>query len=321
MRAAPSVLGAARRGGDAIEGGRAPGRPADAPTAAPVSRAGAIRNAMTVDVEDYFQVQAFAGCVTRADWDRFAPRVEANTDSILDQFARAGIAATFFTLGWVAERHPALIRRIVAQGHELASHGWDHTRADAQDPATFRADIRRTRRLLEDTGGVAVAGYRAATFSIGARNPWTFAVLEEEGYSYSSSVNPIRHDLYGMPDAPRTPFRPRGTGLWEIPMTTVRLGRRNLPCSGGGYFRLLPYRLFRAGLGRVNRVDGQPGIFYFHPWEVDPDQPRIQGAGWRSRFRHYTNLARMSARLDRLLGDFAWGRMDRVFAGLLAAPE
>jgi len=278
-----------------------------------------VRNAMTVDVEDYFQVQAFAGCVARADWDGFPGRVEANTDRLLAQFDRAGVTATFFTLGWVAQRHPALIRRIVAQGHELASHGWDHTRADAQDPATFRADIGRTRRLLEDTGGVAVTGYRAATFSIGARNTWAFAALEAEGYRYSSSVNPIRHDLYGsMPGAPRTPFRPAGTGLWEFPMTTVRAGGRNLPCSGGGYFRLLPYRLFRAGLDRVNRVERRSGIFYLHPWEVDPDQPRIAGAGWKSRFRHYTNLRRTGARLDRLLAEFAWGRMDAVFAGLLA---
>jgi polysaccharide deacetylase family protein (PEP-CTERM system associated) len=291
------------------------------PAGLPVPVAGPVRNAMTVDVEDYFQVQAFAACVARADWDGFASRVEVNTDRILAQFDAAGVAATFFTLGWVAQRHPALVRRIVAAGHELASHGWDHTRADAQDPAAFRADIGRTRRLLEDIGGVAVAGYRAATFSIGARNLWAFGVLEEEGYRYSSSVNPIRHDLYGMPDAPRSPFRPAGTGLWEIPMTTLRAGARNLPCSGGGYFRLLPYRLFRAGLRRVNRSEQRPGIFYFHPWEVDPDQPRIAGVGWKSRFRHYTNLHRMSGRLNRLLGDFAWGRMDQVFAGLLAAPQ
>ncbi|MDE2580810.1 MAG: DUF3473 domain-containing protein [Rhodospirillales bacterium] len=291
------------------------------PAGLPVPVAGPVRNAMTVDVEDYFQVQAFAACVARADWDGFASRVEVNTDRILAQFDAAGVAATFFTLGWVAQRHPALVRRIVAAGHELASHGWDHTRADAQDPAAFRADIGRTRRLLEDIGGVAVAGYRAATFSIGARNLWAFGVLEEEGYRYSSSVNPIRHDLYGMPDAPRSPFRPAGTGLWEIPMTTLRAGGRNLPCSGGGYFRLLPYRLFRAGLRRVNRSEQRPGIFYFHPWEVDPDQPRIAGVGWKSRFRHYTNLHRMSGRLNRLLGDFAWGRMDQVFAGLLAAPQ
>jgi len=275
-------------------------------------------NAMTVDVEDYFQVQAFAHCIDRADWDGFPRRVEANTNRILDLFDAAGIKATFFTLGWVAERHPDLVRRIVADGHELASHGWDHTRADSQDPETFRADIARTRGLLEDVGGVDVTGYRAATFSIGTRNMWAFPILKQEGYLYSSSINPIRHDLYGMPDAPRVPFHPTGDGVVEIPMTTVRLGQRNLPCSGGGYFRLLPTALYRAGLRRVNRREGQPGIFYFHPWEVDPGQPRIEGAGWRSRLRHYTNLSGMEDGLRRLLKDFAWDRMDRVFASAIA---
>jgi polysaccharide deacetylase family protein (PEP-CTERM system associated) len=280
-----------------------------------------MRNAMTVDVEDYFQVQAFAHCIDRRDWDSFPRRVEANTNRILDQFDMAGAKATFFTLGWVAERHPSLVRRIVDDGHELASHGWDHTRADAQDPETFRADVRRTRLLLEDIGGVRVAGYRAATFSIGARNLWAFPVLRQEGYLYSSSINPIRHDLYGMPGAPRVPFRPAPEAVIEIPMTTVRLLGRNWPCSGGGYFRLLPKRLYRAGLDRVNRREGQPGIFYFHPWEVDPGQPRIPLAGWKARLRHYTNLSRMAGDLDSLLRDFAWDRMDRVYADAIAATE
>ncbi len=273
---------------------------------------------MTVDVEDYFQVQAFAGCIARASWDGIPQRVEANTERILQQFDRAGVRATFFTLGWIAHRYPALVRRIVADGHELASHGWDHTRADTQDPAAFRADVGRTRRLLEDIGGVPVVGYRAATFSIGARNMWAFAVLESEGYRYSSSINPVRHDLYGqMRDAPRSPFRPDGGALLEIPMTTVRVAGHNLPCSGGGYFRLLPYRVFRAGLRHVNRVEGSRGVFYFHPWEVDPGQPRVANCGWRSRARHYINLGRMSGRLDRLLREFAWERMDTAFADLL----
>ncbi len=273
---------------------------------------------MTVDVEDYFQVQAFAGCVDRADWDSFPRRVEANVDRILGQFDRAGVSATFFTLGWIAERHPAMVRRIVAAGHELASHGWEHTRADCQTPEVFRQDVRRARAMLEDIGGVRVTGYRAATFSIGARNQWAFGVLRDEGYAYSSSVNPIAHDLYGMPDAPRTPFQPEGDGFWEIPMTTVRLFGRNLPCSGGGYFRLLPRILYRLGLRRVNETDGQPGIFYFHPWEIDPGQPRIEGAGWKSRLRHYTNLSRMSDGIDDILHRFAWDRMDRVYAELLS---
>jgi polysaccharide deacetylase family protein (PEP-CTERM system associated) len=277
-----------------------------------------IRNAMTVDVEDYFQVQAFAHCIDRKDWDAFPHRVDLNTNRILDQFATHDVKATFFTLGWVAERFPTLIRRIVADGHELASHGWDHTRVDRQDPETFRADIRRTRALLEDTAGVRVAGYRAATFSIGARNLWAFAILREEGYLYSSSINPIRHDLYGMPDAPRVPFHPDPDGVIELPMTTVRLLGRNWPCSGGGYFRLLPTALYRAGLTRVNRHDRQPGIFYFHPWEIDPGQPHIENAGWKSRLRHYTNLSGMAAAIDDLLRDFAWHRMDQVFATVLA---
>ncbi len=277
-----------------------------------------MRNAMTVDVEDYFQVQALARCIPRASWDGIPRRIEANMDAILELFATAGVRATFFTLGWIAQRHPGVVRRIVAGGHELASHGWDHTRADAQSPTEFRADVGRARRMLEDVGGAPVAGYRAATFSIGARNLWAFPILESEGYRYSSSVNPIRHDLYGMPDAPRTPFRPDGA-LWELPMTTVRALGRNLPCAGGGYFRLLPYGLYRFGLNRVNRVDGRPGIFYFHPWEVDPDQPRVPGCGPRSRVRHYTNLHRMGPRLRRLLRDFAWDRMDRVYADLLGS--
>ena len=276
-----------------------------------------MQNAMTVDVEDYFQVQAFAHCIDRADWSSFPSRVEANTNRILDQFAAAGVAATFFTLGWVAQRCPTLIRRIVDDGHELASHGWDHTRVDRQDPETFRADIRRTRALLEDIGGTSVTGYRAATFSIGARNLWAFPILRQEGYRYSSSINPIRHDLYGMPDAPRVPFRPDPDGVIELPMTTLRLAGRNWPCSGGGYFRLLPTVLYRVGLARINRA-GQPGIFYFHPWEIDPAQPRIRNAGWKSRLRHYTNLSRMAGDLELLLRDFGWNRMDRVFAPLLA---
>jgi polysaccharide deacetylase family protein (PEP-CTERM system associated) len=278
-------------------------------------------NAMTVDVEDYFQVQAFAHCIDRRDWDAFPCRIDLNTNRILDQFDAAGVKATFFTLGWAAQRFPGLIRRIVDDGHELASHGWDHTRVDKQDPGTFRADIRRTRALLEDVGGVGVTGYRAATFSIGARNMWAFPILRQEGYVYSSSINPIRHDLYGVPDAPRAPFRPHADGVMELPMTTVRLLGRNWPCSGGGYFRLLPTAWYRAGLARVNLVDRQPGIFYFHPWEIDPEQPRIPNAGWKSHLRHYTNLSRMAGALDIVLRDFTWDRMDRVYASVLAAAE
>ena len=272
---------------------------------------------MTVDVEDYFHVQAFAHCISRARWDGMEWRVQSNVERLLRLFADAGTKATFFTLGWIADRQPKLVRRIVAEGHELASHGWDHTRADALDPATFRAEAQRTRQVLEDVGGVAVAGYRAATFSIGAANLWAFAALESAGYRYSSSVNPIRHDLYGFPEAPRVPFRPDGGWLWELPLATVRAFGRTLPCAGGGFFRLLPYAAFRSAIARINRTERRSAIFYLHPWEIDPDQPRIAGCGWKARLRHYTNLQRTEARLERLLGEFAWGRIDQVFADLL----
>jgi polysaccharide deacetylase family protein (PEP-CTERM system associated) len=277
--------------------------------------AGRVVNAMTVDVEDWFQVQAFAGTIAREAWDTLPRRVEANTDRILDLFTRSGVRATFFTLGWVAERHPALIRRIVAAGHELASHGHMHELVHAIGPERFRADIARARATLEDAGGVRVIGYRAPTFSIGpASAPWAHAILAETGYAYSSSIFPVKHDLYGAPDAPRGPHKPDTSGVVELPMTTVRLGARNLPCSGGGWFRLFPYALFRRGLARVNTVERRPGIFYFHPWEIDPAQPRVAEAPRLSRFRHYTGMASMAARVGRLLADFSWGRMDAVFA-------
>lgn len=266
---------------------------------------------MTIDIEDYFHAQALR--LPSGQWDSLPHRVEANTDRALALFAEANVKATFFVLGWVAERYPSLIRRVVGQGHELASHGWNHTRVDRQDAGTFRADIRRTKALLEDTGGVMVSGYRAATFSIGAATPWAFDVLQEEGYGYSSSVYPIRHDYYGMPSAPRFSFRPNGqNGIAEHPMTTIRFAGRTLPCSGGGYFRLLPYNISKWALRRVNRDDRQAAIFYFHPWEIDPGQPRVAGLSFKSRLRHYTNLAGMEGRVRRLLKDFAWDRLDRL---------
>jgi polysaccharide deacetylase family protein (PEP-CTERM system associated) len=272
-----------------------------------------IVNAMTVDVEDWFQVQAFANTISRNDWDSLPRRVEENTDAFLAMFAQAGVSATFFTLGWVADRHPALVRRIVAAGHELASHGYAHRLVHEQSPAEFREDVHRAKAILEDVGGVAVRGYRAPTFSINARNPWAFDVLEEEGYQYSSSIFPIRHDLYGMPDAPRFAHLVGHGRLLEIPMTTVRLGGRNLPCSGGGYFRLMPYGVFRALLRRFNRHDAASGLFYTHPWEIDAGQPRV-AAPRMARFRHYVNIGRVPGRMHRLLRDFAWDRVDRVFA-------
>jgi polysaccharide deacetylase family protein (PEP-CTERM system associated) len=278
------------------------------------------RNAMSVDVEDWFQVQAFAQVISRDEWDGLESRVVGNTLRVLDLFSDAGVRATFFTLGWVAERHPQIIRRIVSDGHELASHGFGHERVDQIGEANFRHDIRQAKAVLEDAAGVEVVGYRAPTFSISARGtPWAHDVLAEEGYLYSSSVFPISHDLYGSPDAPRQPYRPSSGGVVELPMTTVRLLGRNLPCSGGGWFRLVPYPVFKAGLRRANAADQGPGVFYFHPWEVDPAQPRVAEASRLSRFRHYTGLSRMAGRVEQLLQDFTWGRMDQVFAEAIQA--
>lgn len=281
----------------------------------PKLRGGRLVNAMSVDVEDYFQVQALSPVFDRDAWDLQPLRVEANTNRILDLFDRHGVKATFFTLGWVGERCKSLVRRIVADGHELASHGSEHRRADEQGPEAFRQDVGRSKRSLEDIAGTAVRGYRAPTFSIGERNLWAFDVLAEEGYAYSSSVYPVRRDFYGMPSAPRFAFFPRaGQAIEEYPITTLRLGGRNLPCGGGGFFRLLPYGLSRAAIARVNQADGLPAIFYFHPWEIDPEQPRAASLPFKSRFRHYVNLDRTESRLKRLVTEFAWDRMDRVFS-------
>ncbi|WP_172419107.1 XrtA system polysaccharide deacetylase [Candidatus Nitrosoglobus terrae] len=269
---------------------------------------------MTVDVEDYFQVSAFETVVTRSSWDSLPCRVEQNTDRILQLFADHEVHGTFFMLGWVAERYPALIQRIVTAGHELASHGFSHVRVTAQDQESFREDVLRTRKLLEDLSGTPVVGYRAASYSIGRDNLWAHEVLAEVGYCYSSSIYPIYHDLYGMPEAPRFAFRSTQAPILEIPVTTVEIFGYKFPCGGGGYFRLLPYHLFRWALRRVNQHDNQPSIFYFHPWEIDPDQPRQQGINIKTRVRHYLNLQHMEQRLLQLLKDFQWDRMDRVFA-------
>jgi len=271
-------------------------------------------NAMSVDVEDYYQVSAFADAVSRDQWPSMQGRVERNTDRVLQIFANSGAHATFFVLGWVAERHPFMIRRIVEAGHELASHGYAHHRVGDQTPDQFRIDVRRTRAVLQDIGGVDVVGYRAASFSIGADTLWAHRVLADEGYKYSSSVYPVRHDHYGMPDAPRFKFAPLSDREFvEIPLTTLRILDRNIPCSGGGYFRLVPYSLYQRALQEARRQSNEPAIFYFHPWEIDPKQPRPAGTSLRTRFRHYLNLDRMEGRLERLLSDFAWDRMDRVF--------
>jgi len=289
--------------------------PASGRQAAKTTTAPHIVNAMTIDVEDYFQVEAFKGVITRSNWETTPMRVEANTDLLLQLLSDAGVSATFFVLGWVAERLPAVVQRIAAAGHEIASHGSEHERADHQAPGVFRDDVTRAKAVLEDQSGARVRGYRAPTFSIGRDNWWVYDVLGEAGYDYSSSLYPIAHDLYGVPDAPRVPFRPTSSPLLEIPMTTVKLLGRNIPCSGGGYFRLLPYGFSRWALDRVNNHEGRAGIFYCHPWEFDAGQPRIEAASTKSKLRHYTNIASMPSRLKRLLKDFSWDRMDNVFLG------
>ncbi len=269
---------------------------------------------MTVDVEDYFQVSAFEKHIRRDQWNILPCRVESNTNRVMDLFDKHGVKATFFMLGWVAERYPQLVRRIVDHGHELASHGYSHVRVTQQLPNEFREDVVHTKKLLEDIGGVVVRGYRAASYSIGARNLWALDVLAETGHLYSSSIYPIKHDLYGMPEAPRFAFYPHpNKRLLEIPVTTVSMFDRKLPCGGGGYFRFFPYAVSRWAMKRVNQHDRQPCIFYFHPWEVDPEQPRQQGISAKTRFRHYINLHRMERRLEALLKDFRWGRMDHLF--------
>jgi polysaccharide deacetylase family protein (PEP-CTERM system associated) len=273
-----------------------------------------IRNAMTIDVEDYFQVSAFAPHISRDSWPSLSCRVEKNVDCILGLLSAADVKATFFTLGWIAERYPEMVKRIVSEGHELASHGYSHLRASEQSFAEFSDDVGRSKNLLEQIGGQAVLGYRAPSFSIGSDNLWALDVLLNAGYQYSSSIYPIKHDHYGMPHAPRFSFYPNGRdGLLELPITTLRFMQRNFPAGGGGYFRLFPYQLSRWLLSRVNRQDQQAGIFYFHPWELDPEQPRQPNIGMKTRFRHYVNLNRTENRLKALMRDFHWDRMDRIF--------
>jgi polysaccharide deacetylase family protein (PEP-CTERM system associated) len=286
----------------------------------PAMAAAPLINALTIDVEDYFQVSAFAPHIARDDWERRECRVEGNVARILQMLAAHETKATFFTLGWIAERYPQLVRAIVAEGHELASHGYGHQRVTDLSVTEFRADIERAKAVLEDLSGKAVLGYRAPSFSIGASNLWAFESLARAGYHYSSSIYPIRHDHYGMPDAPRFAHRVEG-GVLEIPATTVRLRNRNWPAGGGGYFRLLPYAVSRWMVRQVNAAEGQSAIFYFHPWEIDTGQPRIQGLDAKTRFRHYVNIARMPDRLENLLADFRWGRMDHIFLGRADVPR
>lgn len=291
------------------------------PTTAPVI------NGLSVDVEDWFQVGAFEKVIARGDWDCLKTRVENNVYRILDLFAEADVKATFFTLGWVARRHPAMMRRIAEAGHEIASHGYDHARVFTFDRKAFAEDIRIARAVLEETSGQRVTGYRAPSFSIDHRTPWAFAELAAQGYAYSSSVAPVVHDHYGWPEAPRFAFRPLGSSpLVELPVTTAMLGGRRVAAGGGGFFRVLPYGFSRWAIRQVNRAEGRPAVFYFHPWEIDPAQPRVGHAPMRSRLRHYTGLARMAGKLSELVHEFRWGRMDAVArtealrADELAAP-
>jgi polysaccharide deacetylase family protein (PEP-CTERM system associated) len=274
-----------------------------------------VQNALSVDVEDWFQVGAFETVIDRKDWDLLECRVERNTDAVMSLFDEAGIKATFFTLGWVAERYPALVRRIVDAGHEIASHGYGHDRVFTFTPQQFAADIERTRKILEDTSGQSVAGYRAPSFSIDQRTPWAHEIMAEQGYAYSSSVAPVKHDHYGWAEAPRFAFRPVvGSDFLEIPVTTAQLGPKRLAAGGGGFFRLLPYAFSRWAIRQVNVDEQRPAVIYFHPWEIDPDQPRVANAPIKSKLRHYTKLDAMADKLRRLPKDFQWARLDSIVA-------
>jgi polysaccharide deacetylase family protein (PEP-CTERM system associated) len=274
-----------------------------------------VQNALSVDVEDWFQVGAFETVIDRKDWDSLECRVERNTDAVMALFGEVGVKATFFTLGWVAERYPALIRRVVDAGHEIASHGYGHDRVFNFTPEQFAADLLRSRKLIEDAAGVAVTGYRAPSFSIDQRTPWAHEILAEQGYTYSSSVAPVKHDHYGWAEAPRFAFRPvAGSNFLEIPVTTAQLGPKRLAAGGGGFFRLLPYAFSRWAIRQVNVDEHRPAVIYFHPWEIDPDQPRVANAPIKSKLRHYTKLDVMAAKLRRLPRDFRWDRLDNIVA-------
>jgi len=272
------------------------------------SQESAIVNAMTIDVEDYFHVSVFDGVVPRANWQTFESRVCRNTERLLQLFSEHDVRATFFVLGWVAERYPELVTRIASLGHEVASHGYGHRLIYDQTPPAFRDDVRRSKALLEAASGRRVRGYRAPSYSVTPRSLWALDILIEEGYTYDSSIFPIRHDRYGIPLCPRHPYLlERSVGsLVEAPASTTTIGPLNFPIGGGGYFRILPYGLTRWGIDRVNRLERRPAIFYLHPWEIDPEQPRLR-AGLLSRFRHYRNLDQTEARLRRLLSEFKFG--------------
>jgi polysaccharide deacetylase family protein (PEP-CTERM system associated) len=282
---------------------------------AATANASSVVNALTIDVEDYFQVSAFAPYIARSTWEERPCRVEQNIDWILELLANGRVHATFFTLGWIAERYPQMVQRIVTAGHELASHGYAHERVSALEPGVFFSDVALAKAVLEDIAGIQIQGYRAPSFSIGVDNLWAYDCLAKAGYRYSSSVYPIRHDHYGSLDGSRF-THVVNSHILEVPIATARLFRMNWPAGGGGYFRLMPYAVSRWLIRHVNRCDEESVIFYFHPWEIDPEQPRVKGMDAKTRFRHYVNLARTAGRLKLLLQDFRWDRMDRVVFGV-----
>jgi polysaccharide deacetylase family protein (PEP-CTERM system associated) len=270
---------------------------------------------MTCDVEDYFQVSAFSGLVSRKDWANLECRIPGNMDRILELFSEYDIRATFFTLGWVAQFYPEIIRRVADAGHEIASHGMEHIRVWQQDERTFLEDASSAKKILEDVSGTRVVGYRAASWSMDERTPWAHDVLAQAGYKYSSSIYPIKHDHFGMPDAPIGPHYVGQGDLLEIPASVATVVGRNLPAGGGGYFRLYPLAISKWLINRIQSSGDRPYVFYFHPWEMDPDQPRVSGATAKSRFRHYLNLKKFEGRLSSLLQNYTWGRMDEIYLG------
>jgi polysaccharide deacetylase family protein (PEP-CTERM system associated) len=269
-------------------------------------------NAMTVDVEDFFHVSAFESIIQPEQWKDYQPRVDANTRRLLDIFAKANVKSTFFTLGWVAEKYPELIKEIHRQGHEVASHGYAHRRASEQTPEEFRQDVIRSKQHLEDLIGEKVLGYRAPSFSIGYTSEWAFEILAELGFVYSSSTYPVKHDLYGTPDWPRFAYN-RPENIIEIPIPTLRMLGKQVPIGGGGYFRLYPYQMTKKLISRYLKQEKQPYSFYFHPWEIDAEQPRLNDAPLKSRFRHYVNLSKTESKLEKLLSDFSWSTMKDVY--------
>lgn len=269
-------------------------------------------NAMTVDVEDYFQVSAFEGVVQKKDWDSISLRVGDNTNRLLDLFAKNNVKSTFFTLGWVAQRCPEVIKRIVDEGHELASHGLAHQRVTTMSEEQFREDVRQSKDILENIGGVELKGYRAPSFSINDSNTWAYDILKELGFTYSSSTYPIHHDLYGVPEWPRFQYQ-RDNGLIEIPIPTIRKKETNIGIGGGGYFRLYPYWLSKRRISEFMKTENAPYSFYFHPWEIDAQQPKFENAHWKSKARHYINLSKMEGKVEKLLDDFNWVTMREAY--------